>query len=78
MDLPKDLCFHLNTYRALNKNNPEHRAEKVPAMIIHSYYKNSCLPTKAEGFADVHTVGLESFEFRGSAEDRTLLNSFLL
>eukprot|EP00408_Alexandrium_pacificum_P060061 CAMPEP_0171178990 /NCGR_PEP_ID=MMETSP0790-20130122/13029_1 /TAXON_ID=2925 /ORGANISM="Alexandrium catenella, Strain OF101" /LENGTH=431 /DNA_ID=CAMNT_0011643915 /DNA_START=89 /DNA_END=1384 /DNA_ORIENTATION=- len=77
LDVPKELCFHLNCYRFMNKNSPEHRAETVPDMVIHGYFKNVQPPTKEEGFADVITVTMADFEPRGSEEDLGLLRSFL-
>merc|ERR1711982_70145 len=60
-DVPKELCFHLNAYRLLNTKSKLHRAEKVPAMIIHSFFKNVEEPKEAEGFEKVLRVGLEHF-----------------
>merc|ERR1712203_490401 len=53
-DVPKELCFHLNAYRKVNTASALHRAEKVPAMIIHSFYKQAQEPTTAEGFEHVY------------------------
>jgi len=77
LDLPKELCFHLNRYRLLNARSPEHRDESVPALVIHSYFKSVQPPTKEEGFADVLKISLDDFRFRGSPEDLALLRSFL-
>uniref|UniRef100_A0A7S0FJC5 Polynucleotide kinase 3'-phosphatase n=1 Tax=Pyrodinium bahamense TaxID=73915 RepID=A0A7S0FJC5_9DINO len=77
LEVPKELCFHLNCYRFMNKRSPEHRAETVPDMVIHGYFKNVEPPTKEEGFADVLTVTMADFEPRGSEEDIALMKSFL-
>jgi len=46
LDVPKDFCFHLNCYRALNARSPEHRGtDRVPSMVIHAYFKSSERPT---------------------------------
>lgn len=75
-DVPKELCFHLNAYRALNTASHLHRPEKVPSMIIHSFYKNLERPQPAEGLEEVYRVGLEHFAIAEGA-DTTLLRSFL-
>lgn len=75
-EVPKELCFHLNAYRMLHKTSDLHRAEKVPDMVIHAFYKNKEEPTTAEGFDQVHRVGLEHFAVVGGA-DLSLLRSFL-
>jgi len=77
LDVPKELCFHLNRYRSINTRSPEHRAESVPALVIHSYFKSVEPPTKEEGFADVLKISLDDFCFRGSSEDLALVRSFL-
>merc|ERR1712129_400017 len=77
LDVPKELCFHLNRYRLLNSQSPEHRAESVPGLVIHSYFKSVDTPTKEEGFADVLEISLDDFRFRGSPEDLALVRSFL-
>lgn len=79
LDVPKDFCFHLNCYRALNARSPEHRgADRVPSMVIHAYFKNSERPTVQEGFAEVAVVTLDHFVPRGSEDDIRLLKSFLI
>jgi len=75
-DVPKELCFHLNAYRLLNTSSELHRAEKVPAMIIHGFYKNVEEPKEAEGFEKVYRVGLEHFKFTDDV-DTSLMRSFL-
>jgi len=75
-DVPKDLCFHLNTYRKLNAKDDLHRAETVPSMVIHAFYKNVEEPDKKEGFAQVFRAGLEHFCLRDDT-DLSLMRSFL-
>lgn len=75
-DVPKELCFHLNTYRMLNTKCELHRAEKVPALVIHAFYKSREVPTEKEGFSKVCTVGLQHFMPAGDA-DLGLLRQFL-
>lgn len=43
INMPKELCFHLNEYRALNVNSDENRGDqRVPKMVIHvRCYNNS-------------------------------------
>eukprot|EP00921_Rhytidocystis_pertsovi_P026617 GHVQ01042937.1.p1 GENE.GHVQ01042937.1~~GHVQ01042937.1.p1 ORF type:complete len:669 (+),score=113.12 GHVQ01042937.1:200-2206(+) len=61
IDVPKDLCFHLNAYRMLNPHNCQHRGQKVPDMFIHGFYKNFVLPTIEEGFVQVVTCSMRDF-----------------
>jgi bifunctional polynucleotide phosphatase/kinase len=78
IDMPKDLCFHLNEYRALNKSSNENRGdERVPDMVIHGFYKNVEEATKKEGFASVSTLGIEHLELQGTNKDIALIRSFL-
>lgn len=79
IDVPKELCFHLNEYRALNSASVEHRgSERVPDMVIHSFFKGVEEPTLAEGFTEVHTVKTEHLSLDGISEtDRRLITSFL-
>jgi len=87
VELPKDLCFHLNAYRALDEKSDQHRKDKVPDMVIHSFYKNRKLPKGAdapddfvaqedEGFDSVVTVGMEHFRPAGNV-DTAMLRRFL-
>merc|ERR1712039_852868 len=79
MDFSKDMCFHLNAYRSLNDKSPEHRGtDRVPSMVIHSYFKTVERPKKEEGFAEVLVCGLAQFEPRGSPADIALLKSFII
>jgi len=75
-DVPKYFCFHLNNYRFLNTCTHLHRPERVPAMIIHGFFKNKVEPTLKEGFDKVYRVGLEHFRMESDA-DAALLRSFL-
>merc|ERR1712232_311919 len=65
-DVPKELCFHLDAYRMLDTSSELHRAEKVPPMIIHGFYKTIEEPKVAEGFSHVCRVGLEHFALTGN------------
>ena len=38
LDVPKPFAFHMNTFRMLNKDDALHK-DKVPSMVIHSFYK---------------------------------------
>ena len=71
-DVPKDFCFHLNTYRSLDTHSDQHRKEKVPDMVIHSYYKNFEAPTADEGFDAVITLGVEHFNPAGNVDTAKL------
>lgn len=70
-DVPKDYCFHANTYR---KNlNPE--IQQVPPMVIHSYYKNLQKPTKEE-CSEIFTYTLENLQILpGHEKLRTFVDS---
>lgn len=76
IDVPKDVCFHLNRYRSLNPRSEEHRGtDRVPPVVIHSFFKNVEEPTAAEGFDEVVRIGMQHFAFQGSSEDRQLMAS---
>lgn len=77
-DVPKDLCFHLNAYRKLHTTSALYRDDKVPSMIIHTFYKNVHPPTEKEGFKQVHRVGLEQFVVNRADAKLDLLRAFLL
>jgi len=77
IDVPKEMCFHLNSYRLLNPASKHHRDERVPDMVIHSFYKNVKLPTVSEGFAQTYRLGLEHFKIHESDADPKLLRTFL-
>ncbi|CEM03257.1 unnamed protein product [Vitrella brassicaformis CCMP3155] len=78
MDVPKDLCFHLNAYRELNPRVREHK-KKIPPMVLHSFYKNREVPQKSEGIDEVITLTIKNFEPGPFADpsDEKLLKSFL-
>eukprot|EP00916_Digyalum_oweni_P019213 GHVL01031991.1.p1 GENE.GHVL01031991.1~~GHVL01031991.1.p1 ORF type:complete len:251 (-),score=60.40 GHVL01031991.1:32-784(-) len=61
MDLPKDMAFHLNAYRMLNPLAPTNK-DKVPDLIIHSFYKNLHPPQLSEGFSSIIKIKKENFE----------------
>lgn len=73
---PKGLCFHLNTYRMLTPNKEQQR-DKVPAMIIHSYFKNMQPPTENEGFSEVVELTVDRFEIDNERADVDLMKMFL-
>jgi bifunctional polynucleotide phosphatase/kinase len=76
IDVPKEVCFHLNTYRALNTRSEEHRGtDRVPAVVIHSFFKNVEEPTTAEGFDEVVGIGMQHFAFDGCSDDRRLITT---
>mmetsp|Transcript_121682 Transcript_121682/g.192682 ORF Transcript_121682/g.192682 Transcript_121682/m.192682 type:complete len:403 (-) Transcript_121682:73-1281(-) len=75
-DVPKELCFHLNTYRMLHTSSALHRPERVPSMVIHSFYKALQKPEIQEGFSQVYRVGLENFDINHDDADLELLRCF--
>merc|ERR1712039_49415 len=79
MDYSKDMCLHLNAYRSLNDKSPEHRGrDRVPSMVIDTYFKTVERPQKEEGFSEVIVCRDVHFEARGSSSDIELLKSFIL
>lgn len=44
VDASKPLCFHMNEFRSVDPNNLEDK-RKVPAMVIHSFFKLGQEPT---------------------------------
>ena len=55
IDISKELCFHLNNLRNINKNRVQF-SESVPKMVIHTYYKYLNPPTSEEGFDEIINV----------------------
>jgi len=80
INYPKELCFHLNAYRMLNPRIEEHRKVKVPAMIIHSFYKYVEKPRIDEGLHEVIELTPDNFCLGpfDNKEDETLINMFLV
>ncbi|OQR87617.1 bifunctional polynucleotide phosphatase/kinase [Achlya hypogyna] len=80
LDLPKPLVFHLNAFRALQKQlHPEAAEHKsdVPDMVIHGFFKNMVVPTVDEGFSSVVHVPFARLSNLDAAAAK-LLTSFLL
>lgn len=75
LDVPKDFCFHLNTFRMLDTGCAEHKP-RVPSMVIHSFYKYVEPPTEQEGFSEVFNLTLNEFAPAEGANVE-LLRSFL-
>lgn len=86
-DVPKEFCFHLNSYRMLHTSSALHRPEKVPSMVIHTFFKagtgakagglaNVDEPSEKEGFEHVYRLGLEHFKLTDDA-NVTLMRSFI-
>lgn len=75
-DVPKEFCFHMNKYRMLHKGSALHRPEKVPSMVIHSFYKSVQEPKKQEGFGEVYRIGLEHFDIDTKDANVALLRCF--
>ena len=75
LDVPKLFAFHMNTFRMLNKDDALHK-EKVPSMVIHSFYKYVEPPTEKEGFSEVFRLTLNDFAPAANANVE-LLRSFL-
>jgi len=78
VDIPVEMCMHLNRYRAFSAHLPEHRGrDAVPAPIIHKFFKEFVRPSLDEGFAEIVTVKAEHFRATGSQGDLALLRCFL-
>jgi len=54
-NLTKDMAFHLNELRYVNKER-KHLSGHVPDMPIHKWFKDLEVPTKAEGFECVEEI----------------------
>ena len=71
-------------YRRINSSSAEHREEKVPSMVIHSFFKEmrengkNSEPSIAEGFDEVVNIGFEHFNPSGTVKDLALMRSFLV
>jgi hypothetical protein len=43
VDVPKELCMHMNAFRGSNPRSVDPR--RVPDVVIHGFYKNVQKPT---------------------------------
>lgn len=72
LDMPKQLCFHLNRYRSLKGG------EALPAVAIQMYYSREEPPVASEGFEDIIHLTSQHFAPQCSTrEDLYLIQSFL-
>lgn len=76
-DVPKELCFHLNSYRLLHAGSAFHRAEKVPSSVILKFFQTVHAPKEEEGFERIYRLGLEHFSIDEVGADMALLRGFL-
>lgn len=54
--MPKDLCFHMISYRLSNVDTlPEDRRE-IPSVAVHTFYKKVEEPSVSEGFTRVDRI----------------------
>mmetsp|Transcript_8974 Transcript_8974/g.11896 ORF Transcript_8974/g.11896 Transcript_8974/m.11896 type:complete len:509 (-) Transcript_8974:211-1737(-) len=67
VNVPKDICFHLNTFRSVNPYAVDNR--KVPSMVIHGFFKNVEEPTTNEGFCAVEKVSFLPGPFSSKNEE---------
>jgi len=83
LDIPKDLSFHLNTFRSIqkpssseDKTDDDERGRKVSSAVIHTFYKNYQEPKEREGFDRVTKIGFIPGPF-ASDEHRELFYMYL-
>eukprot|EP00347_Sterkiella_histriomuscorum_P006646 403351974 len=69
-DVPKEVCMHNNNQRKINAHR-EHLSGKVPAIPIHSFFKNSEKPTMAEGFSEIKTIKFQAGPFDNDEDKKT-------
>lgn len=75
IDIPKYITMHNNCFRMLCQQLKNNEYHKVPAIAIHTYYKNYEEPTLDEGFNDIIST---SFILDRSIKNIELLESYLL
>ena len=54
--MPKELCFHMITYRLSNPETLQEDRREIPSVAVHTFYKNVQEPTVSEGFTRVDRV----------------------
>jgi len=67
--LPKELAFHLDTLREVNKHRT-HLSKRVGSMPIHTFFKKFEEPQVQEGFEEVREVELVAGPFESEADER--------
>lgn len=67
--LPKELAFHMDTLREVNKHRT-HLSKRVGSMPIHTFYKKFEEPQTQEGFEEVKEVELVAGPFESEADER--------
>jgi bifunctional polynucleotide phosphatase/kinase len=78
IDASKELCFHGNTFRALNFATAPADRRRVPSMVIHAWFKHFQAPTIAEGFASPVIIMPQYSHLRfASREEAELFHSYL-
>lgn len=73
--MPKDMAFHLDTLRRVNKHR-NHLSSRVGSMPIHKFYKDFEEPNLREGFAEIKEVELIGGPFDNN-DDEKLFYSFV-
>jgi len=65
---PKNLIFHLNNLRDINKVKKIY-SNSVPDVVIHTWYKNLEKPSLAEGFKDIIEIPFIPGPFKNSEDE---------
>ena len=73
--IPKDLAFHLDTLRKVNKHR-NHLSKKVGSMPIHKFYKDFVRPSVSEGLQEVEEIEFIAGPFE-SEEERKVFFSYV-
>jgi bifunctional polynucleotide phosphatase/kinase len=68
-DVPKDICMHNNTQRAVNTHR-KHLSKKIAAVPIHSFFKNHVKPTLKEGFEEIKVVNFVPGPFENEEDEK--------
>merc|ERR1711972_546751 len=72
VDVPRELCFHLNNYRVLTEGT-----ESLPPVAVNVYYSNFQRPQRSEGVEEVIELTLGHFALQADAAGNRLLRCFL-
>lgn len=67
MTTDKPTCMHNNFMRKANVNR-EHMSKAVPAIAIHTFFKNYAEPTLAEGFESVLKIQFVTDSFQNELD----------
>ena len=61
--------MHNNNQRKINPHRA-HLSEKIPPIPIHSFFKNSIMPTTKEGFSEIVKISFKAGPFENDDDKK--------